>query len=427
MNYHLLKPPKLLSKDFFFAQEWEAEFQKFRMKDVPRLTRIIVTQTISIIVIATILLFIFGPYPHGFVETFLGHMSIMIALSVGHYLTSFFILTKPRLSQLVILSGSCLYIVVIVSTIKLFPVVYHSIAFNIFLIVIVGNYLNLPLRLEQHLFLGLFTFSTLIWTGLAGSMITKETELARSAIYVYGYSVNAIGLMVAYFIEFYFRKSFYSEQMVVMEQKRVDALIQNILPAPVAERLKAGEATIAEDYPSVTVVFADIVGFTEMSTQLRAGQVVSHLNEIFSKFDEIALRHGIEKIKTIGDCFMAAGGVPQESTDHADRVVAAAFDMLRVIDEFRRPDGTPMQLRIGVHSGPVTAGVIGIHRFIYDLWGDTVNIASRLESTAPYGSIVISHATYQTLGPDLRRHFKDVETADIRGRGKVDVHLQKRA
>jgi adenylate cyclase len=181
------------------------------------------------------------------------------------------------------------------------------------------------------------------------------------------------------------------------EQTRTEQLLLNILPKSIAGRMKAGEERIADACPSVTVMFSDLVGFTKMSRTKSAEDLVELLGELFSKFDLITEKHGLEKIKTIGDSYMLAGGVPVAREDHAEAAADAALEMCRAIDEIRERTGAPIQMRVGMHSGPLVAGVIGIRKFTYDLWGDTVNVASRMESASEPGRINVSAHTAALL------------------------------
>ena len=181
------------------------------------------------------------------------------------------------------------------------------------------------------------------------------------------------------------------------EQAKTEQLLLNILPRKIAQRLKAGEDQIADAYPNVSVLFADMVGFTKMSRTMTASELVAVLGDLFSRFDLITEKHGLEKIKTIGDCYMLAGGVPEPTDNHAESVVAAALDMCTALEELHERTGGALQMRIGVHSGPIVAGVIGIRKFTYDLWGDTVNVASRMESTGMPGKVHVSADTAALL------------------------------
>ena len=181
------------------------------------------------------------------------------------------------------------------------------------------------------------------------------------------------------------------------QRQRSEALLTNVLPFQIAQRLKEREQAIADQFDTATILFADIVGFSTVAAQLTPCALVRLLNQIFSRFDELASLYGLEKIKTIGDAYMVAAGVPAARPDHARAIAQMALDMQATIGEFQRPDGQPFQLRIGVNSGSVVAGVIGIRKFIYDLWGDTVNIASFMETTGEASRIQVSESSYAYL------------------------------
>jgi adenylate cyclase len=201
------------------------------------------------------------------------------------------------------------------------------------------------------------------------------------------------------------------------EQERSEKLLLNILPAEIADRLKDGPATIAESFPSVSVLFADLCGFTEFSQSIEPRELVGLLDEIFSAFDQLAAAHGVEKIKTIGDAYMAVAGLPVRRPDHADAVAKMALGMQEAFRGVMQARGLAMQVRIGIHTGPVVAGVIGRHKFTYDLWGDTVNVASRMESHGEPSRIHVSQATREILGNRFR--FADRGEIQVKGRGQV--------
>jgi class 3 adenylate cyclase len=187
------------------------------------------------------------------------------------------------------------------------------------------------------------------------------------------------------------------KELVEMEQEKSERLLLNILPRAIAGRLKGGEKAIANRHEVVTVMFADLCGFTAMSRQTTPADLVAMLNGIFTAFDLIVERHGVEKIKTIGDCYMLVGGLPTHRDDHAAVVADTALEMIAALDQINRTNGTVLQMRVGIHTGPVVAGVIGKIKFTYDLWGDTVNVASRMESTGMPGKVHISEQTQQAL------------------------------
>lgn len=208
-------------------------------------------------------------------------------------------------------------------------------------------------------------------------------------------------------------------QQLQAERDTSERLLLNILPQPVAERLKQGEAVIADGFAEVTVLFSDFVGFTKFSAGTTPRELVSQLNEIFSAFDQLCDQHGLEKIKMIGDAYMVAGGVPTPRVDHAEAVAALALDMQ---EEVKRPrsDDRAFEMRIGIHSGPVVAGVIGRKKFAYDLWGDTVNLASRLESHAAAGGILVSAQTHKLLKDKFR--FTPKRVLPVKGKGRVTAY-----
>ena len=211
------------------------------------------------------------------------------------------------------------------------------------------------------------------------------------------------------------------KELLQMEQMKSERLILNILPKPIAERLKKNEKNISSSYEDVTILFSDIVGFTQMSSLLTPSDLVALLNDLFTRFDKRAELLGLEKIKTIGDAYMAAGGVPVPRADHADIVADMALGMLEDLAEFNRDNQMSLQMRIGLNSGPVVAGIIGFTKFSYDLWGSTVNVASRMESSSVIGKIQISPSTAKALSG--RFDLQGREVIEVKGIGKVLTHF----
>ena len=202
------------------------------------------------------------------------------------------------------------------------------------------------------------------------------------------------------------------------EQERSEALLVNVLPSSIAERLKAASGSIADHVDSASVLFADIVDFTPLAQRLSPTEVVDTLDRLFSLFDTLVEQHGLEKIKTIGDCYMAASGVPDPAPDHAHRAGAAGSRHAR--GDARSYNGVgPLELRIGINSGPVTAGVIGRKRFLYDLWGDAVNTASRMESNGTPGRIQITRATYELVKDAFV--CEERGTIPVKGKGEMET------
>ncbi|HIK09391.1 MAG TPA: PAS domain S-box protein [Oscillatoriaceae cyanobacterium M33_DOE_052] len=212
-----------------------------------------------------------------------------------------------------------------------------------------------------------------------------------------------------------------AEKALLLEQKKTERLLVNILPEQIASRLKQESAIIAESFNDVTVLFADIVGFTQMAACLNPIELVEILNKIFSQFDRLTEKHGLEKIKTIGDAYMVVGGLPVPRDDHAQAIAQMALDMQTSIAEFNAKYHKTLSIRIGIHSGPVVAGVIGIKKFIYDLWGDTVNTASRMESHGLAGTIHISSATYELIKSEFL--FEKRGAIQVKGKGEMRTYF----
>jgi class 3 adenylate cyclase len=201
------------------------------------------------------------------------------------------------------------------------------------------------------------------------------------------------------------------------EEELSERLLLNVLPAPIAARLKQDEEVIADGFPDVTVLFADLVDFTRRSQRSRPQQVVEFLDELFSTFDQLTRRHGLEKIKTIGDAYMAAGGLPEPMADHPQAVADLALAIQVEVARRADPTGQPLQVRIGIDTGPVVAGVIGTDKFSYDLWGDTVNTASRMESSGMPSCIQVTERTYRRLRDGYR--FECRGPIEVKGKGKM--------
>lgn len=207
------------------------------------------------------------------------------------------------------------------------------------------------------------------------------------------------------------------------QQEQTEKLLLNILPEPIAHQLKQQPSTIADSFEEVSVLFADLVGFTEFSAHRAATEVVEVLNQIFSRFDQLVEQHGLEKIKTIGDAYMVVAGLPMPRSDHAEVIANMALDMQQAIIDVSREIGEIFSIRIGINSGPVVAGVIGLKKFSYDLWGDTVNTASRMESLGIPGEIQVTGKTYKRLKDKYLFEKKGV--ISVKGKGKMVTYLLK--
>jgi class 3 adenylate cyclase len=273
--------------------------------------------------------------------------------------------------------------------------------------------------------------SAVIVVGFAiAAMLDPDPGRLLVDAFIFGAAV--VGTLLALRLLEQSRRRVFTQDIVIrqqadslrLEKDRADALLVNILPQSMSSRLIAGERTIADAYPAVTVLFADIVGFTQLTRRLPAEDVVGMLGRLFARFDELVAERGLEKIKTIGDAYMVAGGLPEPIDDHAARVVDLGLAMIEAAShEGGRMAG--LQLRVGVHSGPVIGGVIGSRKFAFDVWGETVNVASRLESQGVAGRVQVSSRTWELVrdrfdaedrGPIHLRGYGLLETFVIAGR-----------
>jgi class 3 adenylate cyclase len=235
-------------------------------------------------------------------------------------------------------------------------------------------------------------------------------------------AVAVIGT-VMFMVHLFTRDTTVAEARLVEANERSEKLLLNILPAPIAARLKDEDKAIADGFAEVTVLFADIVGFTELSQGLSPARLVEMLDHIFSGFDGLAARLGLEKIKTIGDCYMVAAGLPEHRKDHVEAIARMALGMRDELDRVNRLTGQALRIRIGIHTGPVVAGVIGKTKFIYDLWGDTVNTASRMESSGVAEEIQVTRAVHDKLAGKFDMEARG--TIKVKGKGEMETYLLK--
>lgn len=252
-------------------------------------------------------------------------------------------------------------------------------------------------------------------------VLINPSELVALAV-----CVNTFFIMASAFVAdiVWYRaavRNFVLRKTLSEERRRSDELLRNILPDAVAEKLKRGEGHVVEFHDDVTVLFADVVGFTQMAAHLPPSRLIHILESLFKAFDEIADRHGVEKIKTVGDAYMAAAGVPDPLHDHADRIARTALSMIDAAEALGREIGMPLSLRIGIDSGPAIGGVIAQRKFAYDLWGDTVNTASRMETSGAVGRIHVTDAFRKRL--DDRYVFEHRALLEVKGKGFVPSHF----
>jgi class 3 adenylate cyclase len=261
-------------------------------------------------------------------------------------------------------------------------------------------------------FVGLAAASSLLeLAGLPPPAATPEP--LRAAFFAM--NIGVVGVVICAIVRYFATR-------LEQEQARSEALLLNLLPASIAQRLKDGEEPIADTSPEVTVLFADLVGFTQLTTRVPPAEMVELLNQIFSEFDALAQRHGLEKIKTIGDGYHAAAGVPVTRPDHAEAAAAMALDMQAAVRALARESGWALEARIGIDSGgPVLAGVIGTRKYVYDLWGDVVNTASRMESHGLPDAIQVTEAAYRRLRDAYA--FEERGLIDVKGIGPMRTYL----
>ena len=250
--------------------------------------------------------------------------------------------------------------------------------------------------------------------GVGEAFLTPARIPASVNVVFFVLNIGGVSTVV-YLLLRYFMKG------LALEQQKSERLLLNVLPATIAQRLKAGERPLADRFEGVAVLFADLVGFTAISEHLSPEEVVELLDGLFSEFDGMAERHQLEKIKTIGDAYMVVAGLPDPRPDAAEAVVEMAIEMQRLIASFATPSGSVLRLRIGIDIGPVVAGVIGEKKFTYDLWGDTVNTASRMESNGLPGQIQLTPRAYERLRD--RYQFEPREPLEIKGKGMMAPFL----
>ena len=252
-------------------------------------------------------------------------------------------------------------------------------------------------------------------------LVPGDTQIQPRWAVEFGFVLTTISACVMIFATVYYamREVSRAEAAMEVEYGRSEALLANILPATIATRLKdPAHGVIADRYEDASILFADIAGFTERASHMPPADLVRFLDRLYTTFDRLVDKHGLEKIKTTGDSYMVVSGVPQPRADHVEALAALAIDISRTVGDLRDPTGRPVPLRIGMASGPVVAGVVGARRFFYDVWGDAVNVASRMESTDLEGHIQVPQDVYERL----RDRFELEERGDVEIKGKGLMH-----
>ncbi len=282
--------------------------------------------------------------------------------------------------------------------------------------VLLASLVTLPVRFVNALPAALLIVGPVLAIGL--HFIVHDDPIAVALWFLVG---AATGVFGAWMNEHRHRQAFAATRRLDEERARSERLLRNVLPAPIAERLKDQAGEIADSFDAVTVLFADLAGFTPLSASMSPESVVRLLNRVFTRFDELAAQHGVEKIKTIGDAYMLVAGLPEPRADHAAAAAEIALDLRAALDELGRSTGVSLQIRIGLCSGPAVAGVIGVQKFAYDLWGDTVNTAARMESHGLPGRIHVAESTYRLLAE--RFELSDRGIVDVKGKGPMHTYF----
>jgi class 3 adenylate cyclase len=403
-----------------FSAELETEFRDYFYKKFLHQGRIAIISGILLYLIWGISDVLFAA-ENIIKQIFIIRYGIIFPVLIGVFILSFHYNFKKFIqltwsSLILVITGSVIYIS---SLSHLYSAEIDNNQLHIALIlVLMYTYTFILLRFIYAVHVGLIIIITY---NLIGFFILKISPFSLFANNFYLISANCIGIVANYQIELFMRRIFWQTRQLKIEKQNSEKLLLNILPKSIADRLKQDNKTIADSFAHATVLFADIVGFTEISHHVSPVELVNLLNEIFSQFDYLAEKYQLEKIKTIGDAYMIVGGLPFPRKDHAQAVAKMALSMLETINIFNEKMGYDFKMRIGINSGEVVAGVIGIKKFIYDLWGDTVNIASRMESHGIPNKIQITQTTYNLLKNEFICEERGI--ISIKGKGDMQTYF----
>ncbi len=276
---------------------------------------------------------------------------------------------------------------------------------------------------ERRLRIIISGFYVLMFVALGAVTVVTEPlhQLTENwQLFFFMFNATGVALVLPSFIGIYEWMATKAEAELTVEYDRAEGLLRNILPDAIAEKLKDSPELIAEEHKQVSILFADIVGFTAASARLTPAALIVNLNRVFSRFDDLVSKYGVEKIKTIGDAYMVVAGLPSARKDHATSIVSLALDTLEAAKEINEISDIPLEIRIGINSGPVVAGVIGHKKFAYDLWGDAVNVAARMEELGQAGTVQITQATRKLLGDEFS--YRDLGQIDVKGKGELQAY-----
>lgn len=292
------------------------------------------------------------------------------------------------------------------------------------LIIIVSFFLFSENEKKIMYFFIFFAFASIIglevWFSNHNPILNINKEVLKKTAVIINVGLVAMISGFSFYIYTIYQEAEYN---LKEERKKSESLLHNILPIKIADRLKTNPNTIADKFETTSILFADLVDFTTFSEKISPENVVQILNEIFSKFDDLAEKYNLEKIKTVGDAYMVVAGLPSYRDDHAKAIAEFAIDMLEIFKEYKTEHGKTLKIRIGINSGPVVAGVIGKKKFIYDLWGDTVNTAARMESQGIAGEIQVTEMSYELLKD--KYDFLERGYIDVKGKGQMKTYLLK--
>lgn len=268
----------------------------------------------------------------------------------------------------------------------------------------------------------LFVICVILVFFLENKFVIDQMRLPQDVVVIlFVLNICAVTTLIFFILRYFVHQNELVKQKLKLEQEKSEKLLLNILPPTVAHRLKEGETTIADEYDKAVILFADIVNFTNTSQHIAPGMLVENLNKIFTHFDKLVDTYGLEKIKTIGDAYMVASGLDKFSNDQIKKMADLALSMIRDIQNFTLDGKTKCDVRIGIHIGSVTAGVIGSKKFIYDVWGDAVNTASRMESSGEAGKIQVSEEFYRYIKDDYE--CMDRGPIEIKGKGLMNLYF----
>lgn len=327
-------------------------------------------------------------------------------------------LAQPALSLLGIVLGAANTIIIALTYSDGSGYTIHQISL---LLVIIATYTFIQLRFVYAVLIGWLDVALyIIVAGVFQHTLTSEQGMTFFFSNIFFCIIaNIMGMFACYSMELYLRRDFVQRQLIEREKNKSEQLLLNILPKDIVSTLKESPRPIADLYNNISILFADIVNFTPLSAQLQPVELLELLNEMFSHFDTLSEKYGLEKIKTIGDCYMVASGVPGMRPDHAPVLAKMGLEMQEFVQQHRFLNGLCLDLRIGINSGPVVAGIIGHKKFSYDLWGDTVNTASRMESHGAKGKIQITRSTYELVKDQFECEANS--TIFIKGKGEMEV------